>query len=260
MKLDIAIIGTGNVAWHLSSALENAGHVITEVYGRDLKNAEKISSRLYGTEAQDHLDFTESQANLFILAVSDQAIGEIAEAVILPEGSVLVHTSGNMALDILSFSSADYTGILYPLQSFTKGREIGFEEVPFLLEAMESKAMKTLKTLCKSLSSPYYVVPSRDRKAIHVAAVFASNFTNHLIGIAESILERQGLEFDMLKPLVTEQINKTLQMGAKAAQTGPAKREDFGTLENHHEFLHYNEQLAEIYRLISQDIIDSNPL
>jgi len=260
MKFNIAIIGTGNVAWHLSSALENAGHVITEIYGRDLEKAEKIASRLYGTEAQEHLDFTESQANLYVMAVSDQAIGELAEAIILPEESMLLHTSGNMALDILSYSSADYTGILYPLQSFTKGREIGFEEVPFLLETMESKALRILKKLCESLSSPYYVVPSRERRAIHVAAVFASNFTNHLIGISESIIKRQGLEFDMLKPLIVEQVNKTLQLGAKAAQTGPAKREDFDTLENHHDFLHYNAQLAEIYRLISQDIIDSNQL
>ena len=117
MKLTIAIIGTGNVAWHLSSALENAGHEILEVYGRDIEKAQQLSSRLYTTEAQDHLDFTESKANLFIIAVSDQAIAPIAEAILLPEQSILVHTSGTMTLDVLSYSSADYTGILYPLNT-----------------------------------------------------------------------------------------------------------------------------------------------
>ncbi|SHM54080.1 Predicted oxidoreductase, contains short-chain dehydrogenase (SDR) and DUF2520 domains [Cyclobacterium lianum] len=258
MKFEIAILGTGNVAWHLSSALENAGHVITEIYGRDLGKAEKIAARLYGTEARDHLDFTESPANLYILAVSDQAIAGLAESIILPEESILVHTSGNVSLDILSYSSADYTGILYPLQSFTRGREIGFEEVPFLLETVEPQTMKILQSICRSMSSPFYAVPSNERKAIHVAAVFAANFTNHLIGLSEQIIHQHGLDFDMLKPLIVEQINKTLQMGATRAQTGPAIREDYETLEDHHDFLQYNVQLAEIYRLISQNIIDSN--
>ena len=102
-----------------------------------------------------------------------------------------------------------------------------------------------------------YVVKSKDRKALHVAAVFAGNFTNHMIRIAEEIMNRQGLDFEMLKPLVIEAISKSLQLGAKKAQTGPAIREDFTTLENHYQFLAYNESIAEIYKLISQDIIDS---
>ena len=257
MKLTIAIIGTGNVAWHLSSALENAGHEILEVYGRDIEKAQQLSSRLYTTEAQDHLDFTESKANLFIIAVSDQAIAPIAEAILLPEQSILVHTSGTMTLDVLSYSSADYTGILYPLQGFTKSRDLSFEEVPFLLEAEDKGTLKTLKKLCKSLKSPSYEIKSRDRRSIHVAAVFAANFTNHMVYLAESIMHRQGLDFNILKPLIIEQMNKTLQLGPSEAQTGPAIREDINTLENHHDYLSYNEQLAEIYRNISQDIMDT---
>ncbi|WP_162419062.1 Rossmann-like and DUF2520 domain-containing protein [Cyclobacterium roseum] len=257
MKFTIAIIGTGNVAYHLSSALENGGHVISEIYGRDLAAAEKLSSRLYGTEACDVLDFTESSARIYILAVSDQAVAGIAEAILLPENSTLLHTSGVLPLDILAQSSADFTGILYPLQSLTKGREIGFEEVPFLLEADEFETIKKLKILCKSLSSPYYLVPSSERRAIHVAAVFASNFTNHMLLVAEALMRQQGLDFEMLKPLIIEQINKSLQMGAKASQTGPAVRGDFDTLENHLRFLATNEQWAEIYQMVSQDILDN---
>ena len=256
MKFKIAIIGAGNVAWHLAPALEDAGHVITEVYARTLKSADNITDRVYAGESKDDLDFSASEAEIFILAVKDSAILEVADEIILPEDSILVHTSGSVGLDILNYSSATYTGIFYPLQSFTKGRKIEFDEVPFLLES-DDETLQKLKKLAKSLSPLTYTVRSKDRKAMHIAAVFASNFSNHMIRIAEEVMHRQGLDFEMLKPLIIETISKSLQMGAKAAQTGPAIREDYETLEDHHRFLNYNESIAEIYRLVSQDIIDS---
>lgn len=256
MKFKIAILGAGNVAWHLASALEDAGHTITEVYARSLKSAGHITDRVYAGEPKDDLDFSTSEADIFILAVKDSAIPEVADEVILPENSILVHTSGSVPLDILNYSSASYTGIFYPLQSFTKGRKIEFDEVPLLLESDDEETLQTLKKLAKSLSPLTYTVRSKDRKAMHIAAVFASNFSNHMIRIAEEVMRRQGLDFEMLKPLIIETISKSLQLGAKAAQTGPAIREDYETLEDHHRFLSYNESVAEIYRLISQDIID----
>ncbi|GMQ28709.1 Rossmann-like and DUF2520 domain-containing protein [Algoriphagus confluentis] len=258
MKFKIALIGAGNVAWQLAPALEDAGHEITEVYSRELAKATEITERVYAAEPKDDLDFSESKAQIFILAVKDTAIPEVADAVILPEGSILVHTSGTMPLDILGYSSASFTGIFYPLQSFTKGKKIDMDEVPFLLEAEDEEVLQKLKKLAKSLSPLTFNVRSKDRKAVHIAAVFASNFSNHMIRIAEEIMRRQGLDFEMLKPLIIETISKSLQIGAKKAQTGPAVREDYETLEEHVKFLNYNEQVAEIYRLISQDIIDAS--
>ncbi len=258
MKFKIAILGAGNVAWHLAPALEDAGHEITEVYARDLEKAKQITERVYSAEPKNELDFSESKAQIFILAVKDSAIPEVADEVILPEGSILVHTSGTIPLDILGYSSASYTGIFYPLQSFTKGRKIELDEVPFLLEAEDEETLQKLKKMAKSLSPLTYVVRSKDRKGVHVAAVFASNFTNHMIRIAEEVMRRQGADFEMLKPLIIETISKSLQLGAKNAQTGPAIREDYETLEDHHQFLSYNNSIAEIYRLISQDIIDAS--
>lgn len=257
MKFKIAIIGAGNVAWHLAPALENAGHEILEVYSRNKKNAEQINSRLYAAEIKDDLDFSNSKAELFILSVTDGAIESIADEIILPENSLLVHTSGTIPLDILNFSSARFTGVFYPLQSFTKGREMDLTEVPFLIESDDQEVLKKLKLLVKSLKSSSFSIKSKDRMAIHVAAVFASNFSNHMLRIAEEIMRRQGLDYEMLKPLIIETISKSLHIGAKRAQTGPAIREDYETLEEHHQFLNYNEEVAEIYRLISQDIIDS---
>lgn len=257
MKFKIAILGTGNVAWHLAPALEEAGHTITEVYGRSEKNIKGITQKLYTAESKTDLDFTESIAEIFIIAVRDDAISEIADEIILPEDSILLHTSGSVSIEALGYSSATYTGIFYPLQSFSKDREISFGEVPFLLESEDQTTLQKLKKLAKSLSHLQYVVKSKDRKALHVAAVFASNFSNHMIRLSEEIMARQGLDFEMLKPLIIETLSKSLELGAKKAQTGPAKREDLNTLEAHHQFLNYNEQVAEIYRLISQDIIDS---
>ncbi|MCH7397954.1 F420-dependent NADP oxidoreductase [Belliella sp. DSM 107340] len=258
MKFKIAILGTGNVAYHLIPALENAGHTITEIYGRNLEDAEKLTEKVYVAEAVDELDFSESKAEIFILAVSDSAISDIADEIILPENSILVHTSGTVPLSILGYSSATYTGVMYPLQTFSKGRAIDFVDVPFLLESEDEETLQKLKKLAKSLTPYNYIVKSKDRLALHIAAVFASNFTNHMIRLSEEIMARQGLNFEMLKPLIIESISKTLEIGAKRAQTGPAIRGDFGTLDNHFQFLNYNEQVAELYRLISQDIIDVN--
>lgn len=257
MKFKVAILGTGNVAWHLAPALEEAGHTVTEVYGRDLSKVQQVTKRLYTTEAKTDLDFSDSEAEIFILAVSDQAISELADEIILPDDSILVHTSGAVSLDILGYSSASYTGIFYPLQTFTKNREINFEDVPFLLESEDGTTLQKLKKLANSLSPLQYVVKSKDRMALHVAAVFASNFSNHMLRLAEEIMARKGLDYEMLKPLIIETISKSLELGAKKAQTGPAVRSDLNTLDAHYQFLNYNEQVAEIYRLISQDIIDS---
>jgi len=257
MKFKVALLGAGNVAWNLAPALEDAGHEITEVYARTLCQAEEITERVYNARPTNDLDFSESLAEIFILALSDDAIAEVADQVILPEGSLLVHTSGTVPLEVLAYSSASYTGVFYPLQSFTKGKKIALDEVPIALESEDEESLQKLKKLAKSLSPMVYTLGSKDRKALHVAAVFASNFTNHMLRIAEEILHRQGLDQELLKPLIIESISKSLQIGAKKAQTGPAIREDLETLEEHHRFLSYNPQVAEIYRLISQDIIDS---
>lgn len=256
MKFNIAVIGTGNLAWHLAPALESAGHIVTEVYGRNIDKAARITSKLYAAEITDDLDFSESQAEIYILAVSDQAIPKVADSIILPEGSLLVHTSGSTPMDILAYSSASYIGTFYPLQSFTISREVNFRTVPILYESDDKHALGILKTLTQSISSSSYYIKSRDRQALHIAAVFASNFTNHMLRLSEEILERQGLDFEMLKPLVLEQIDKSLEMGPEASQTGPAIRGDFSTLDQHYHFLNYREQIAEIYKLVSQDIID----
>ncbi len=256
----IAFIGAGNVAWHLAPALENAGYPVVEVYSQSKKNASKLIDRLYQAEVNADLDFSSSKAELFIIAVSDDAIAEVSQNLVLPDRAVVVHTSGAQSLGVLGYTAADATGVFYPLQTFSKSKKVSFSDIPICIEAEDHKTEKLLKAIAKDISKKVYTLSSTDRKALHVAAVFASNFTNHCLMLAEQILKSKNIEFDILKPLVIETVNKALEIGPVNSQTGPAKRHDFQTLDGHMSFLEENEELAELYRLISQNIVDNYPI
>ena len=256
----IAFIGSGNVAWHLAPALENAGHVIVEVYSRTKKNAEKLVDRLYQAEINPDLDFSNSTAELFIISVTDDEIAEVAQELALPEGAIVVHTSGAQSLGELGYTATENIGVFYPLQTFSKSKKVDISNVPICIEADDEYTENYLVQVAKTISKNVQLVSSADRKALHVAAVFACNFTNHCLMLSEQILNSKKLDFDILKPLIVETINKGLELGPANAQTGPAKRHDFQTLDHHMEFLSENEELAELYRLFSQNIVDNYPL
>lgn len=253
----VSIIGSGNVAGHLANALENAGHFVNEVYSRTRSHGEALVSKLYDTSYKEDLDFSESTSDIFIIAVSDSAIKEVAEAIIVPENAILVHTSGTRSLEDLNQYYTENTGVFYPLQTFSKIKKVDFGEIPICVEAKNKAALKGLKTLGKSLSKKVVEIDSQQRMILHIAAVFACNFTNHMFAISEEILRSKNMDFELLKPLIVETINKGLEIGPGAAQTGPAKRKDLETLDKHYDFLTNNDEtLAEIYRIISQRILD----
>ncbi|QSE98423.1 Rossmann-like and DUF2520 domain-containing protein [Fulvivirga lutea] len=256
----IAMIGSGNVAWHLAPALENAGHIIVEVFSRSKKNASALVDRLYQAEIKEDLDFSDSTAELFIIAVTDDCISEVAQELALPENAIVVHTSGAQSLGELGYTATEAIGVFYPLQTFSKSKKVKFEEIPICIEAEDKDTERVLLTIAKSISNNVQLVSTVDRKALHVAAVFACNFTNHCLTLSEQILNSKKLDFDILKPLIIETINKGLELGPSNAQTGPAKRHDFQTLDHHMEFLSENEELAELYRLFSQNIVDNYPI
>lgn len=260
MAQRIAFIGSGNVAWHLAPALENAGHAIIEVYSRSKKNADLLVNRLYNAKVKTDLDFSESKADIYFISISDDAIAEVSQELALPYGATVVHTSGAQSLGILGYTAAEATGVFYPLQTFSKSKKVSFEEVPICIESDDKDTEKLLTSLAKGISKKVYAIDSKDRKALHVAAVFACNFTNHCLKLSESVLESKKIDFNLLKPLIVETINKSLEMGPGNAQTGPAKRHDFETLDSHLTFLKDNEPLAELYRLLSQHIVDSYPI
>lgn len=253
----VSFIGSGNLAWHLAPALDNAGFVVREVYSRNPKHAAALTGRLYQAEVKATLDFSTSNSRFFFIAVSDDAIESVVRDIILPEDACLVHTSGSQPLEILNFAAIDSIGVFYPLQTFSKSKKIDFKEVPIFIEANNPNTEQLLSGFAKSISKRVTRIASEERKALHVAAVFAANFTNHMLTISKKILEENSLSFDLLKPLIQETITKSLSVGPENSQTGPASRGDLEVLDRHLSFLQESPEWAEIYKLVSQHIIDT---
>ena len=254
--MNVSFIGSGNLAWHLASALDNTEYSVKEVYSRHEDHAAALVKKMYQASVQSTLDFSSSPSHVFIIAVSDDIIAEIAQEIILPDNAVLLHTSGSQPLKLLEYAAASRIGVFYPLQTFTKGRKVDFSEVPIFVESEEQETERLLLSMGLAISKKVFKISSAERQALHVAAVFASNFTNHMLAISRDILTDHKLHFDSLKPLVAETVNKALSLGPDESQTGPAKRGDLEILDRHLAYLSSDEAVTEIYRMISQHILD----
>ncbi|WP_338872781.1 DUF2520 domain-containing protein [Spirosoma sp. SC4-14] len=260
--MEISFIGAGNLAWHLAPALENAGHHINEVYSRQLQHTRQLVSYLYDARTHSDLNFADSPSQLFILAVPDDAIEAVCARLVLPENSILVHTSGSQSLRALQNWVTVYsdvpvqTGVFYALQTFSKGQSfMDFNEIPLCLEASDKETEDLLVKLGQDVSDIVYLITSAERRTLHLAAVFACNFTNHLLAIAHDLTTDNGLEFDLLQPIIRETIRKGLAASDPAdVQTGPARRGDLTTIESHLAQLEQQPRLAEIYQIISENI------
>ena len=253
----ISFIGSGNLAFHLAPALDNAGYAVGEVYSQNIKNAEALIERLYQAETKASLDFSTSKSKVFVLCVTDDAIENVAREIVLPEQAILIHTSGSQDLDVLSFAAIPNIGVFYPLQTFTKGKNMDFKEIPIFIESPVPEVSSFLEKMGKSISQKVHKINSHDRLALHVAAVFASNFSNHMVTIAQDVMHQNNLSFEWLKPLIIETISKGIYLGPENAQTGPAKRGDLKILDRHNEFLKEDKELAQLYQNISQHILDT---
>jgi len=254
--MNVSFIGSGNLAWHLAPALDNTAYRVIEVYSRNRHHAKALVGRLYQADVKDSLDFSTSLSRIFIIAVSDDAIVEVSQEIVLPEDGILLHTSGSQPLEVLTYSGASRQGVFYPLQTFTKSKKVDFQDIPFFIESEDDDTRKVVLAMAKSVSRKVYTISPDQRKALHIAAVFASNFTNHMLAISRDITRDNKLDFEWLKPLIAETINKSLTLAPDEAQTGPAKRGDLEILDRHLEFLQSDETIAEIYRVISQHIVD----
>lgn len=253
----ISFIGSGNLAWHLAPALDNVGYSVREVYSQNPKHAAALLGRLYEAHVNISLDFSASASQIFIISVSDDAVEEVVQKLILPDNAIVVHTSGSLPLSILDDAGSQNMGVFYPLQTFSKTKKVDFKSIPIFVESENSDVERVLLKMAKAISGNVKRISSEERKALHVAAVFASNFTNHMLAIAREIAAQHELDFNALKPLIAETLNKSLELGPAKAQTGPAVRGDFEILEQHMEFLKENPEWAEIYKIVSQSIIDS---
>jgi len=245
----ITIIGSGNVAQHLIKAFTKSELVeIVQVYSR---KKETLSSLIEFDKITS--DFEELQeSDLYIIAVSDKAIADVSRQ--LPfQNRIVVHTSGAASLDVLD--AKNRKGVFYPLQTFSKNKEIDFSIIPLCLEAENTFDFRVLETVAKSVSNAVFAINSDQRKALHVAAVFVNNFTNHLYHIGQEICEEHQVPFEILRPLIQETAEKINTLNPVDAQTGPAKRNDSVTIDAHLAYL-TSENQKNIYKLITQSIQD----
>jgi predicted short-subunit dehydrogenase-like oxidoreductase (DUF2520 family) len=177
----ISFVGTGNVATHLAPALDNTGYVVKEVFSPNHKHAEALTDKLYQAEVKASLDFSTSPSRIFIIAISDNAIEQVAQEIVLPDQALLVHTSGSISIDDLSYAAATASGVFYPLQTFSKNRKADFKGLPIFVEATDADSEELLFEMGRALGARVIKMSSDERAKLHVAAVFASNFTNHIL-------------------------------------------------------------------------------
>ena len=247
----ISFAGAGNVAWHLANGLKSSGFDIRRVWSRDIANAGELAESC-GAEACPELSMLREQTDLIIIATADNAIAEIAAGIGSFEG-VLVHTAGSVPMEILA-DYADNFGVLYPLQTFSKGVPADLGAVPFFTEASSEAVLHTLNQVARSISAKVHTIDSRQRLMLHTAAVFAGNYSNLMYIISNELLANSNLPADALHPLILETSRKAVSGDAKAMQTGPARRNDTSTLQKHLSALASIPEYAELYKLLASMI------
>ncbi|MEH3114680.1 Rossmann-like and DUF2520 domain-containing protein [Pedobacter terrae] len=249
--MKIVLLGSGNVATNLAKALKANDEDVIQVYSPNVDHAKSLAD-LIGAEGINDLSDVEQDADLYIISVKDDAIESVAKSLKNVTGLV-VHTSGTTDINILS-SQVKQAGVFYPLQTFSKDKEVSFENVPLCIEANGEIQLSVLKNLAAKMSSEVYGLNGEKRKVLHLAAVFACNFPNHLYALANKILSQNGLDFDIIRPLIAETADKVMSNLPENVQTGPAIRADESTLSKHLSMLSDMPELQNIYQTLSNSI------
>ena len=231
----IVLIGKGRLATNLEPALAAAGHEVVMVNSRTLEGLPM-------------------EADAFIIAVKDSVLTEVIAAVTKGrESQVFMHTAGSMPMELFQGKAAHY-GVFYPMQSFSKERQVDFSEIPTFIEASDEKAMTAIRRLAESVTSRVYELSSADRQYLHLAAVFACNFANHCYAMAADVLEQHGMNFDVMLPLIDETARKVHQLHPLEAQTGPAVRYDENVIRHQMQLLEDSPVVKDLYERMSLHI------
>lgn len=244
------ILGAGNVASAFAPALHAAGVKIEQIYSRTEAHSRALANAIDGAQSINSLDQVKRNADLYFVALSDNAVAATAEA-LAGTGGLWLHTSGAVPASALSPAS-DRFGVLYPLQTFTRGVDVELKNVPLFIEASTPPVLNEIKELAYKLSTHVSEADSAQRLRLHAAAVFACNFANRLWSYADDILRRGGEDITALKPLLEETLRKAMTVTPAQAQTGPARRGDTATMQRHHTVLTPHEQ--RLYDILSADI------
>ncbi len=249
----IVLRGAGNVATHLGEALSRAGYSIVQVYSRTEASASELAVKLHCSYTVAMEDVT-AEADLYVVSVKDDALPVLAAQLgKVNREALFVHTAGSVPMDVWK-GKADRYGVLYPMQTFSKQRPVDFTTVSFFVEALRKEDSEALMELAVGLGGKAYEASSEQRRFLHIAAVFACNFSNHMYAVAKHLLDAHGLPFEAMYPLIDETARKVHEMAPVAGQTGPAQRNDVQVMDGHLNMLADEPELAEIYRLVSRNI------
>ena len=248
----IILIGAGNVAHHLAPALLKAGLNLCQIYSRSIESARELGRKTGITYSADLFGIY-PDGDIYIFCVSDDVLPSIIKTIRVSNNALLLHTSGSQPMDVFK-SYSQYYGVIYPIQTFSKKRELDFREIPLCVEGNTSSVKERIKKFAEKLSDKIYEIDSVQRKELHLAAVFACNFPNYLYQVAGKLLEDKGLSFAMLRPLIFETAHKVMLLNPEEAQTGPAKRGDESIMNMHKNMLKNDKDLLKIYTILSEGI------
>ncbi|MEE1083766.1 MAG: DUF2520 domain-containing protein [Paludibacteraceae bacterium] len=264
--MKIVFLGSGNVATHLSQALNNSvSNEVVQVYSPTAENAKTLAEILSCGYCTD-INEVDVNADIYVCSVKDSVQQNVWRALkshfvgsgVNVADKIVVHTAGALAMDGENGLSEFFPncGVVYPVQSFSKQRAVDLSHTPFLIEATIPSTLEKLRNLVATVSDRCYDATTKQRNALHPAAVFASNFANHMYAIANRLMEKNGLPFEILIPLIQETAQKVTEVHPVAAQTGPAVRGDEVVMSKQEKGLTADgyETELEIYRLVSKNI------
>ncbi len=249
----IVILGAGNLATHLSLALQQSGQQIVQIFSKTTNSAAGLANKLHVDYTTDPLDIVQD-ADVYFYAVSDDALDALLQLPVAPQ-AVHVHTAGSVSIDIFHGRKKKY-GVFYPLQTFSKAKQPDFKKIPVFVESSAPDVEEVLFQLANAVSEQVHKINSEQRLRLHLAAVFACNFVNHLYHIASDVVSSAGLPFEVLKPLILETAEKVMELSPEEVQTGPAKRNDQGVINKHLEVLGEHPALKKLYRDLSDMILN----
>lgn len=253
--MKVSLIGAGNLATHLGKALADAGNMIEQVYSRTMQSAARLAS-LLGCEAHDDINKIKMNSDLYVLSVSDDVLPELVPLVCNDRcDSIFIHTAGSIPIDVFHGYANRY-GVIYPMQTFSKDKPLYFREIPCFIEASDDDTLRVLQTLCREISDKVIPLSSEDRKYLHLAAVFASNFVNHCYNVAAHITRQHNIPFEYMYPLIDEVALKVHGMSPYDAQTGPAVRNDRNVIDKHLALLSDKPEFMAIYDIMSKGIYE----
>jgi len=250
-KYRISFAGAGRVASALCMELNAAGHTVDLIVSESEKSCSTLAESCNAKWSRT-LSFPES-SDLIIVSVPDHSLEAVLNNLSCGQNALVVHTAGSIGLNVFP-DSLPFRGVLYPLQTFSKGRKVDFSDLPFFIEASGDNASSILSDLVESMGGKPCFADSEHRILLHLAAVFTCNFTNHMLTAGTDIAAKAGFSFDVLMPLLSETIQKAIELGPEKSQTGPALRNDNNTIEKHLDLLSFSPEFQRVYKELSRSI------